>query len=678
MKVFEFHLNPKLRPHTDFQAFCYEPEKADEKHLGNLCLAGELENILPPNKKLLKELSEVIKNAYYLPEHENAETALQNALRQANNFLSSQVKQGNVSWMGNLHFVVMSIAADFLCFSKTGGIKIIMARHGEMLDIGAELETQDRTSTPREVWGGAYSPQVFPSLILGRIEIGDKILAVTPDAMQLFEVLNLLPAISAMLPGKEDKQLRQILKPHQKTLKDYSGLLLIWYIDKISKIPKQKDLLLATPIRKLTVGALYKTLIKALTFPARILAAFPPKPQGAGPGLVQSKLQLPFKLRLQRPSFAFLKNPASFEWAKNAGQNPVFQKGVFLILALAVVLAVGFSLAQIQRKRAIDLAEEQLSLVRNTIWEAQQRLILNQEKEANKLFKEALLKLQSLKNSPRQKQAEKLTNEVMEKLTAINKIETVAEPELLFSLQELDFNPQNMELADNILYFLHPEFGKIYSWDLVQNKSETFELEKPFQLATIIGNILVFYEKENRRIFTVDGQKSDLFPSYPEFTPSLLASFGNNLYFLDGSKGQIIKYPLLLTQPQLAPISWLATPNKQLQNARSMAIDGSIWVLSADAKIHRYFAGAWQETLDLSIWPELIRPAKIYTAQGLPYLYTLDPLEKRFIILNKQGGVIKQYRSEKFDSLKDFAISKDGKMVYLLNGQSVYTLSVGL
>lgn len=615
--------------------------------MGNLCLAGELENILPPNKKLLKNLGETIKNAYYLPEHENAETALQNALQQANSFLAALIKQGNVSWMGNLHFVVMSLAANSLCFSKAGGIKIFIARHGEVIDIGAELETQSK----------AYSPQAFPSLISGQIAIEDKILAVTPDALQLFETLNLIPAIAAMPSGKEDKQLLQILKPHQKTLKDYSGLLLIWHIDKITRLPKPKEHL---PVEKGWMFPLADTTLKCLTIPAKVLRVF----QRTATKIAAPKLPPMPKPQILRPTFSLI-------FLKDRG----FKKAILLILAFAVVLTVGFSFAQIQKKRAVDLTEQQLSTARNKVWQAQQDIILNKEKEANELFKEALLDLEKLQNSPRQKQAEKLITEVTQKLTEINKMETVAEPELTFSLRELDFNPITMELAGDALYFLNPELGKLYSWNLLQGKGQTIEFPNAFQLATSVGDALVFYQKDGNRIFMADGQETKLFPPYPEFKPSVLTSFNNKLYLLDNERGQIVKYNLFFSQPELAPVSWLAAPDRRLQNAKSMAIDGSIWLLGSDNKIHRYYGGAWQETLDLSIWPELKRPSRIYTDPRLPYLYILDPSENRLIILDKTGRVIKQYRSEKFNALKDVAVADNGKVVYLLNDKSVYQIS---
>jgi len=52
----------------------------------------------------------------------------------------------------------------------------------------------------------------------------------------------------------------------------------------------------------------------------------------------------------------------------------------------------------------------------------------------------------------------------------------------------------------------------------------------------------------------------------------------------------------------------------------------------------------------------------------------LEPSQNRIIILSKQGEIIKQFQSPEFDALVDFAVSGDGKKIYLLNGLKVYQI----
>ena len=107
-----------------------------------------------------------------------------------------------------------------------------------------------------------------------------------------------------------------------------------------------------------------------------------------------------------------------------------------------------------------------------------------------------------------------------------------------------------------------------------------------------------------------------------------------------------------------------------------MAIDGSIWIINKENKIDRYYVGKWQEILELNIFPEIEKPEKIYTSPALSYIYLLEPEKKRLIIIDKAGNIIKQFISEKFDNLKDFIVSENGKTIWLLNSSKVYQINL--
>ncbi|GAH46423.1 unnamed protein product, partial [marine sediment metagenome] len=142
----------------------------------------------------------------------------------------------------------------------------------------------------------------------------------------------------------------------------------------------------------------------------------------------------------------------------------------------------------------------------------------------------------------------------------------------------------------------------------------------------------------------------------------------------DKKSGEIIKYPYLEDLKWGSPQLWLNSQTKKAIDSESIAVDGSVWVLNKDNSISRYYAGKYQETLKLDFFPEPKDFSKIFTLSGLSYLYLLEPGQSRMVILNKTGQIIKQFQSEKFDNLLDFAISEDGKTIYLLNGLKVYQI----
>jgi len=99
-------------------------------------------------------------------------------------------------------------------------------------------------------------------------------------------------------------------------------------------------------------------------------------------------------------------------------------------------------------------------------------------------------------------------------------------------------------------------------------------------------------------------------------------------------------------------------------------------MLGKNNSISRYYAGKYQETLKLDFFPEPKDFSKIFTLPGLSYLHLLEPAQKRIVILNKSGQIIKQFQSEKFDNLLDFAVSEDGKTIWLLNGLKLYQIKI--
>ena len=142
-------------------------------------------------------------------------------------------------------------------------------------------------------------------------------------------------------------------------------------------------------------------------------------------------------------------------------------------------------------------------------------------------------------------------------------------------------------------------------------------------------------------------------------------------YFLDSENKEIVRYPAVSSSS--LPELWLAG-EKLKPDAKSMAIDGSIWILYKDA-IERYYLNRLQETFALNIFPEVKSLSKIYTNLQLDHLYILEPEQKRIIVLDKSGKIIQQFQSPKFDSLLDFAVSPDGKTIYLLNSLKVYKIT---
>jgi len=153
----------------------------------------------------------------------------------------------------------------------------------------------------------------------------------------------------------------------------------------------------------------------------------------------------------------------------------------------------------------------------------------------------------------------------------------------------------------------------------------------------------------------------------------LFSSYLFNLYFIDSKTCDITKYPYLTNFQWGPPKLWHQDFGKTCLDPKSSAIDGSIWVLNQDNTITRYYTGEFQENIELDVFPF---PEEFTQINIRNNLYISEPKNNRLIILEKNGKVIRQFQSEQFNNLKSFALSENGKTIYLLNNTTIYRIEL--
>ena len=232
MQVFELHFNPKAKEDLIFDSFCYEPENIYEKRLGSLFLVGELRNVLPQNLKFLDNLANFLKKHYYsAPIKLSPETSLKESLKKANEFLENIAKKGDVSWLGNLSFSLISLKPPTalypkrweINFTKVGDLKIFLLRRGQVIDIGKNLEFEEIEPYPLKIFG---------NIVSGKLAENDIILVQTKEVFDFFSNQNLIKEIAQ---GK----IKEILKTKEEQLSKISGVCLLITLQK-EVLPKKE------------------------------------------------------------------------------------------------------------------------------------------------------------------------------------------------------------------------------------------------------------------------------------------------------------------------------------------------------------------------------------------------------------------------------------------------------
>ena len=714
MQVFELHFNPKAKEDLVFESFCYEPENVYEKKLGNLFIIGELSNLLPQNLGFLNKIAQVIKGKYYSLSLRSPEEALRESLKQGNEFLAEEVKKENVSWLGNLNLAVVSVKDLGLNFTKIGNLKIFLFRNGQISDIGSQLDyptttlhpkpdhPKKKSSAPLPSWAPfePYPLKIFSNIVSGKLAQADMIMILTKEVFNFFSSQNLIQKI-AKEEFLDQKKIKEILKPEEKQLSEISGICFLAQA-RAEVYPKYTLAFQKEPEKlwsKFSLSQAFSPILKMvrkIKFP-KISLKFPKitLPPTLPKFLVRGLPKLSFPSLFQKCKMVFISFPEAVR-AKlkipaltkpriprlQIGGGVVGSKNLILILILIFFLLIGFFIFKGEEAKEIKVAQGSLNEVESKVSQAENLLIIKDTDRANILFQEAWDKVlpQTELGAPLREEALLLKKSIEERLGPLNKLEKIADPELIFVFEreKTELIPQRMLGFKGQLYFFNPFSSNLYKFEVDKKIGNTLTAKRNLKLGVPYLNSILFFSEPNFLISLKDNlfqEKSLEIPS-ADFNFDKFSSFRSNIYFLDTKSGEIAKYSLTngVSSSQL----WLNPKTKKAISAKSMAVDGSIWILTKGNEIDRYYGGFYKETLKLNLFPYLKYPTKIWTSPTSPYLYLLEPKQSRIVILTKRGEIAKQYQSEKFDNLLDFAISEDGKIIYLLNGLKVYQVETAL
>jgi len=688
MRIFELHFNPRPKNESAeeiFDSFCYEPENTHEKRMGSLYAVGELRNLLPQNIHLLNNLSRVMKDKFYATSFQAPEKAFESCLKAANEFLAQEVSKENVSWLGNLNFAVLRLTLHHFAgkrilpkalrkkqwtidFSKAGGIKIFLLSAKQIIDLGKDFDFEEIEP---------YPLKIFTKSLSGRISFGDKIMILTQGVYDFFSKKDLFNKfLEATI--LDEKKIREILKTDEEGTPEISGVLLL--IDSMSEpLKRPKIVTFKKELEKFSMKEVFFPLLKILL-----------------------KLNLAVRVLIDKITFK-LQNIFSLPKIKigrkgekqRSLSSPIFKqkikisdnlkKNLILIFLLIVLLLAGFFIFQLQEKQKLKEGEKILSEVQEKILKAENFLIFNNEEQSWTILKEAWEEILPLtkEEGPLKDKAVSLNDSIESNLKNISKLELVSDPEIVFEFDPKEFIPQKMVYSNGDLYFFSPLSNKLFKIN-PQNKNKnsyTFPSgnDKEVSLATNFGGAILFFSKPDKIVFFQGenfGQSFSLKLPYSDLNLVSFASYQGGIYFLDSKRGEIIKYLSPFEGGKDSPQFYLNSQTKKAADSKSMAINGSIWILKEDNIVSQYYNGRYQKDLSLEFFPFPKRLYKIFARPYLPYLYLLEPTQNRVIVLEKTGEVVKQFQSEKFDSLKDFTVSENGKTIWILNGLIIYQITL--
>lgn len=362
----------------------------------------------------------------------------------------------------------------------------------------------------------------------------------------------------------------------------------------------------------------------------------------------ESKKMPNFLKNFYTKKLPFIKNLGSFQTHITHTKKMLLT--ISIILVFVLILSIFFATKKKEDEKTKNLFQNIYTSAKLKYDEGQGLLRLNQNtaREDFKASAQILLNArnQFKKDSSERKQIEDLLQKVDASLAQTSGKTQVA-------LQKVDKDKSPI---------LALEIEKQSSSSLYAQSDEAFYILSPKDVQTINKND----SSKSKVILKNNGDWQK---------PKSFGTYLGNIYILDSVQKQIIKF--INAGDSFGKSTYFQSSNlPDLSSAVSMTIDGSIWLLYQDGSIQKFTKGSRDE-FDMPVLDVPLKGATVIrTDTDSNNLYILDPLNKRLVVISKDGKSQKQYYSDLFSKAKDIDVVEKDKIVYVLIGKDVYKMEM--
>jgi hypothetical protein len=152
-----------------------------------------------------------------------------------------------------------------------------------------------------------------------------------------------------------------------------------------------------------------------------------------------------------------------------------------------------------------------------------------------------------------------------------------------------------------------------------------------------------------------------------------MSAYGPNLYVLDATLGNVWRYASRDGIFTDAPTRFFDKDNPDLlRQGVSLAIDGSIWVLTADGQILKLEAGAGQPLAINGLTQPIGKASQIATQAGFSSLYVLNAAGNRVFEIGKDGRYIRQFSLGLPNPVTSIWPDQPAHQLAVLSGNNLY------
>lgn len=183
------------------------------------------------------------------------------------------------------------------------------------------------------------------------------------------------------------------------------------------------------------------------------------------------------------------------------------------------------------------------------------------------------------------------------------------------------------------------------------------------------------YIASSTTIYSVDvsGKTTEVITNKSDWkTLAGLGTYGGNIYVLDTSANQIIKF----AGGSAGSKANYLTSSEDFSKAISLTNDTSMYVLFSDGTMKKYTRGK-PDTFTVNNLPTPLKnPTQVFTTTDFDHLYILDKGTGQVVVLTKTGTFVTAYSAAVLKQAKAIDVSEKNKKIYILSGDKLSQLDL--
>ncbi len=640
-------------PNVNFDIYSYEGTNAQEKALGSLFLIMHIQYDKEEDLSyVLSLVSSLAKREYYSKssvKKQDTKIAFENTLQKLNEVLSDLFN--NKDFKLNIGLLVVN--GEQIYISKLGKLKVGLARENEFIDVLNNISLFHKSEK---------AEQQFSNIISGTLQETDKIFAYFPSRT----LTSREKKLQRLLTSNDSIDFVKEMEKISKTSNNFSCCAIYITFNQVKEIPVESK-----PMYKIMPNrAQSQNIANNIILTTNVNSDQENLQQSTNTVILRIPTHtspeqnhvMSAELAVGKRKNILSKIVTTFSKLASIGKMDTNSKlRGFIAIALIVIVPL-LLIVVIRGTRTPEEIRTALELTSAKFIEAQDFINSNNIKEGRSLLQASLSNIAMLDH----KDIDTLRTSILSTLDSIDKVST-KEPKSIYE-HPLSNTLGNVAVSeDNTIYVVNTD-GVIYEIDNSQNKEIKAFNKSPKTLfatdirvayLTVDGMFAVYnISTGNDGVFELDKFESSL---------QIATLYDDNIYAIVNNSIYIYKNA---TTGNTTYKQWLDTPANN--TLHSLTVDGSIYALSSDGVITKYFRGTQESTFIAPFVPSAT--TSIYTNSNIDKLYLLDTEKMRLFELNKADGqLINTYKINNIGEVSDMTIANDGT-IYFVGDNKLWTL----